>query len=120
MSTESIVLFLLALLVWGLSVGAKWLQEQMERHTTDGIEMEPIEWPAPPEIEAISEPQMVRSGQPQLPTPSAPDRGSRVRQKKMTKRLGLGNPQTLRQGMILMTVLGPCRALEQPSDSRPF
>jgi hypothetical protein len=36
--------------------------------------------------------------------------------RRTASRLRLGNKADLRQGIIIMTVLGPCRALEHPDD----
>lgn len=120
MSIESILFFILALFVWGLSAAARWFQEQMNRHSTDGIEFEPIDWSSEPELEPVPKVQSLEAPilkkQPSRPIP---ERGSLVRQQKTVNRFGLDKPQTLRQGIILMTVLGPCRALESSSDTRP-
>jgi hypothetical protein len=124
MSVESIIFFLLALFVWGLSVAARWVQEQMQRHSTDGIEFEPIEWFPQPEAAEVSRiPSLEELGPWEEPQPkSSPTvKASKiVRHKKTIRRLGLGSPKTIRQGIILMTVLGPCRALESSSDVRTF
>lgn len=121
MSMESILFFILALFVWGLSAAARWFQEQVNRRSTDGLEFEPIEWSSDPELETVPNVQTLEA--PVLkkqPSRPIPDRGSLVRQKKTGNRFGLAKPQTLRQGIILMAVLGPCRALEPPKDSNSF
>jgi hypothetical protein len=118
MSWDSLILLLVALAVWGLSVVARWFQEQMEKHSTDGLAMEPIDWSAPAQRESASLPQAsVPSDQPQEPPPAPPEPVRKPRQKAIKQRLGLDSPQTLRQGMILMIVLGPCRALEKPDET---
>jgi len=121
MSVESIIFFLLALFVWGISVAARWFQEQMNSRSTDGIEFEPIDWSSSSDFEAES--QSAPLVQPEVhqrlrPLPSVPK--NTVPRKELVKRFGLDRPQTLRQGIILMTVLGPCRALEPSKDSRSF
>ncbi len=121
MSRESLIFFFLVLAVWGLSVAARWLQAQMEKHSTDGIEFEPIEWSPGSIVEPAQESEsfvMPDQGQPSSAPPV--DRTLLVRPKRPKMRLGLGNPQTLRQGIILMTILGPCRALEPSNDLKPF
>jgi len=121
MSWDSLILLLVALAVWGLSVAARWFQEQMEKHSTDGLAREPIDWSAPAQRESASLPQAaVPSDQPQEPPPSQPERVRKPRQNAIKQRLGLDRPQTLRRGMILMTVLGPCRALEPVKEIRPY
>ena len=117
MSMDSLIFFLLVLAVWGLFAGAKWLQEQMDKHTTDGLEIEPIDWSAPSEIEAVHKPESsVFAIQPNQPRFAQPESGRRLRPANLRRRLGLGSRQNLRQGIILMTILGPCRGLEKPDD----
>lgn len=121
MSMESIIFFVLALFVWGLSAVARWFQEQMGRNSTDGIEFEPIDWSSNLESELPPVPlePPIAPQQEQL-HPSPPVRREMFVKKEPIKRFGLGRPQTLRQGIILMTVLGPCRALEPSKDSIAF
>ncbi|MDT7044081.1 hypothetical protein [Candidatus Nitronereus thalassa] len=122
MSVESIIFFLLALFVWGLSVAGRWLQEQMQKHSTDGVEFEPIEWSPQPEFEEAPKVPPAEAASPLEEPPPRPPVTSQSQNVRTTtlRRLGLGSPQTLRQGIILMTVLGPCRALESSSDRRTF
>jgi len=118
MSMESIIFFVLALMVWGLSVGARWMKEQMDKASYDG---EPIEWSSSSTLEVSpTEGLAALSEEGQSHTSVSTDRSRTIRRKNIRRRLGLENPQNLRQGIILMTVLGPCRALEQPNNSRPF
>jgi len=118
MSMETIIFFVLALLVWGLSVGARWMKGQMDKASYEGA---PIEWSSRSALElSPTEETLVLGQEQQSPTPVSPDRSRTSRQKNIRRRLGLENPQNLRQGIILMTVLGPCRALEQPNDSKSF
>ena len=120
MSVESIIFFLLALFVWGLSVVGRWLQAQMQKQSTDGIEFEPIEWSPQPEDKKVSSVSRVEAVAPreepqQKSSPTIPS-SKIIRHKKTIRHLGLGSPRTIRQGIILMTVLGPCRALEKPDE----
>lgn len=119
MSMESIIFFVLALIVWGLSVGARWMKEQMDKASYDG---EPIEWSSTSSALELSstEENLALDEEGQSHTPVSTDRSRTSRQKNIRRRLGLEHPQNLRQGIILMTVIGPCRALEQPNNSRPF
>ncbi|MFB3146550.1 MAG: hypothetical protein ACE1ZO_05440 [Nitrospirales bacterium] len=116
---ESIIFFVLALMVWGLLVGARWMKEQMDKASYEGA---PIEWSSRSALElSPAEETLVLGQEQQSPTPVSTDRSRMSRPKKnFRRRLGLENPQNLRQGIILMTVLGPCRALEQPNNSKPF
>jgi len=118
MSMESIIFFVLALMVWGLLVGARWMKEQMDKASYEGA---PIEWSSSSALElSPTEETLVLGQEQQSPTPVSTDRSRTSRQKNIRRRLGLEHPQNLRQGIILMTVLGPCRALEQPNDSKSF
>ena len=121
MSAETIIFFVLALMVWGLSVGARWFQEQMKKNSTDGMEFEPIDWSSSAELEAAPQAQpLVATDEHQQSKHLTPNRWGVVTRKETVRRFGLDRPQTLRQGIILMTVLGPCRALESSNDSRLF
>ena len=118
MSMESIIFFVLALMVWGLSVGARWMKEQMDKASYEGA---PIEWSSSSALEVSpTEGLSALSEEGQSQTPVSTDRSRTSRQKNIKRRLGLEHTQNLRQGIILMTVLGPCRALEQPNNSKPF
>ncbi len=118
MSMESIIFFVLALMVWGLSVGARWMKGQMDKASYEGA---PIEWSSSSALEVSPTEETLVQGEEGQSHPSvSPDRSRTSRHKNIRRRLGLENPQNLRQGIILMTVLGPCRALEQPNSSRPF
>ncbi len=118
MSMETIIFFVLALMVWGLSVGARWMKEQMDKASYEGA---PIEWSSSSALEVSpTEGLSALSEEGQSHTSDSTARGRKSRQKNIRRRLGLKNPQNLRQGIILMTVLGPCRALEQPNNSKPF
>ncbi len=121
MNVDSIIFFILVLFVWGLSVAARWFQEQMRKHSTDGIEFEPIDWSSGPELETVPTVQAPETPVLQeLPVHSISDQNGHVRRNKVIRRFGLGNRQTFRQGIILMTVLGPCRALEPSNETKPF
>ena len=118
MSMESIIFFALALMVWGLLVGARWMKEQMDKASYEGA---PIEWSSSSALELNPTEETLVQGKKGQSHPSVSTARSRTsRHKNIRRRLGLENPQNLRQGIILMTVLGPCRALEQPNNSRPF
>lgn len=118
MSVESIIFFVLALFVWGLSAVARWFQDQMQKRSTDGLEFEPIDWsPHPGFEEAPKGEALLPLSELQQTSPSAAsDRRKIDRPKRSAIRLGLGRSQTVRQGIILMTVLGPCRAMEKPNE----
>jgi len=62
---------------------------------------------------------------PPAPSRAAGDRGRRLespalavpaRRRRFNKRSLFGTPRDLRRGIILMTLLGPCRALDPPDE----
>ena len=57
MSRESLIFLLVVLAVWGLSVVARWLQEEIERKAADRIEPKPIAEPLSLETETVSKPE---------------------------------------------------------------
>lgn len=121
MSLDSLVFLVLVLFVWGLSVAARWFQEQMNKYSTDGLDLEPIDWSPSPEWESLPPADLVAVPvETHQPRRSIPERKTTVTHKKTAKKFGLDRPQTLRQGVILMTVLGPCRALEPSNNSSAF
>jgi hypothetical protein len=63
--------------------------------------------PPPP----VAEPRRAREGPHSAPLPRAvPPAAARRR-----ARSRLGSPRAVRRGIVLMTILGPCRALEPPA-----
>ena len=121
MSWENLIFFVLVLFVWGISIAGRWLQEQMAKNSSKGIEFEPIDWSAGHDIEPVPETTaLVSSQESQHPIALKPEPRKTLRHQKMVRLLGLHSPQTLRQGIIILAVLGPCRALEKPNDTNPF
>ena len=121
MSRESLIFLIVILAVWGISIAARWLQEEIERGTTDDTEFEPIEKYPGLETEPVSKPETLAPLEATKHRPSpALDQEKQTHQRKLSNQLGLESTQTLRQGIILMTVLGPCRANEPISTIRSF
>ena len=121
MSRESLIFLLVVLAVWGLSVAARWLQEEIERGTTDDTEFEPIEKYPSLETESVSKPETLAPLEATKHRPSpALDQEKQTHQRKLSKQLGLDSMQKMRNGIILMTILGPCRANEPISTIRSF
>jgi hypothetical protein len=114
MSRESLIFLLVVLAVWGLSVAARWLQQEIERSTADEIKFEPDKGSLRLE-QPIS---TIETTKPLLP--SVPEEEKQTRQKKLSNQLGLDNIQKVRHGIILMTVLGPCRANDPINTLRYF
>jgi len=107
------ILILVAFILFPL---INWLLQRMQRR----IEQQAPRQPPPPQpaprtfapppaeiIAALKE----RARAPELPeTPAPPRSGGRFR-----KRVLFRNRRDLRRAIILMTVLGPCRAAESPN-----
>lgn len=113
MSKESLIFLLVVLAVWGLSVAARWLQEEIEKGATHEIDFEPIKESPSFENEPMSKPETLASLETTKPLPSPTlVQEKRTHQRKLSNQLGLGSVQKMRQGIILTTILGPCRANE--------
>ena len=94
-----------------LTVLGRWLNERIREE----INLRDLFGPA----ETGKEPQVLqRPGAPkglrqEAVTPSS--RPSGPPNRRMRLQMALHNKGDLRQGIVLMTILGPCRALEPPS-----
>ena len=126
MSRENIVVLILALLFWAFSAVARWLKEEMGKRAPKGGATESYEWSPASEFIVEKHPERETRGAPLPPaeketkTGSLPDLHSKVGRGSKVKRLGLGSPRSLQQGIILMAILGPCRALEPPDENNPW
>jgi len=121
MSRESLIFLLVVLAVWGLSVAARWLQEEIEKNTTNEIEFEPIEESPSLETESVSKSKTLAQFEANKPLPSPTlDQEKKTHQRKLSNQLGLDSKQKMRQGIILMTILGPCRANNPINTIRSF
>ena len=113
MSIEPFVYLAVFLFLALLTVFGRWLNEKIREE----INLRDLFSPTEP----AEEPQGLRtsdtlppSSQEAIPRPLRP-LGPRHR-RALLKR-SLHNTRDLRQGIVLMTVLGPCRALEPPPSS---
>ena len=121
MSRESLIFLLVVLAVWGLSVAARWLQEEIEKSNAGEIEFEPIRESSSFETEPVSKPDTLASLEATKPLPSPTlHKKKQTYRRKLSNQLGLGSTQKMREGIILMTILGPCRANEPINTTRSF
>jgi Na+-transporting methylmalonyl-CoA/oxaloacetate decarboxylase gamma subunit len=120
MSIESIVFFFVLLFLSLLALAIRWLNERIRRQIAYrdlkdlfGPGEDTPEEPAP---EKKSEPTRIsEKPMPPIETPGAPASRKRRPLQRLPR---LRTPADLRNGIILMTILGPCRALEhQREDS---
>lgn len=117
MSIESLVLFAVLLFLSLIGLAIRWLNERIRRDIAfkdlkdlfladdDSRKQRDREAPATTKTSPSKPKQPIQEFRPTI----SPKRrtGSRLR---------LRNKADLRQGIIIMTVLGPCRALERPED----
>ena len=109
--------FLLLLLVLAAfsSVILPWLRQRIAAQMPREIEPEALEAPRQvkrPPVSPARAPSMYREGPRRVPLPAvAPPGATRRRARWPVRSLG-----DARRGIVLMTLVGPCRALE-PSDA---
>jgi hypothetical protein len=113
MSIEQILLFFLFILLPLLNL---LFQRIKRRAESEAPAKEPVtRVPRPPRAAPPRPPASRAAGDSgrrlEPPALALPARGRRF-----DKRSLLGTPRDLRRGIILMTLLGPCRALEQPDE----
>ena len=108
MSIESVIFIGIVLLVWMIANIGSWLREQIERYSRYQEELEAREAfpPSPASGSVQAEAVTVERPEP-IPTRIL------VRE-RLTRpaRLRYRSRTAARQGVILMTVFGPCKALE--------
>ena len=119
MSFEPFIYLILFLILWLLSFVARWLKREIEgsgdRETEAKVRGLFQESPAPRVYGEVKLPS--REKRISQVFPITPTRPSRIRK---TVRIQPRNLQEMRRGIVLMTVLGPCRALEPPNESFRF
>ena len=119
MSLEPFIYLFLLLMLWLFSFVARWLKREIEGSADREAEAKVRglfqERPTPGLYEEERPP--LREKRIHQVFPVTPIRSSRIRKKV---RIEPGNLQEMRRGIVLMTVLGPCRALEPPNESLHF
>lgn len=107
-SIESLSFIAIVLLVWMIANIGSWLREQIERYSRHQEEFEAREAaPFFPDSGSV-QPREVTAEQPE---PVLPHIAAREGLKRPA-RLRYRSRKAARQGVILMTVFGPCKALE--------
>ena len=108
MSIESLIFLGIVLFVWMIANIGSWLREQIERYSRYQEELDAREaFPASPDSGSVR-PEEVTAELPE-PVPARIGAGESV---KSPARLRYRSRSAARQGIILITVLGPCKALE--------
>jgi hypothetical protein len=117
MSLEALISFVVFLILSLIALAIRWLNERIRRD----IALKDLK------DLFLSEDDSANQGVPETPditnlSPSSPKqpiqkfRPTTIPKRRTASRLRLRNKADLRQGIIIMTVLGPCRALEHPDD----
>lgn len=121
MNIESLVLFAVLLFLSLLALGIRWLNEKIKRDIAlkdlKDLFLPSDEPQAPP---GRVPPQPTRMAHKPIPPILPPKSTSPLHGRGAWRRLRVHNRSDLRQGIIIMTVLGPCRALETTRDDRSF
>ncbi len=117
MSIEALVSFIVFLFLSLLALAVRWLNERIRRD----IALRDLKDLFLPSDDSRVQPDR-ETGR---TTPTAPSKPKQLRQefrpttspkRRTASRLRIHNRADLRQGIIIMTVLGPCRALEHPDE----
>ena len=116
---EPFIYLLLFLTISLLSFFARWLKRELDGSADRETESKVLglfqEFPES-SVYVEKRPEAVERKVSEVPS-TAPARARRTRKKV---NIHPGNLQEMRRGIILMTVLGPCRALEPPNESLRF
>ena len=110
MNVEAFVFLGIVLLVWFFASIGSWLRQQIERHSQYQEESDAREaFPPSPDSEYL-QPEEVTAERPEIPPSRIVTRESL--EHPASGRLRYRSRKAARQGIILMTVFGPCKALE--------
>ncbi|MDH5563251.1 MAG: hypothetical protein OEY91_06460 [Nitrospirota bacterium] len=112
---ESLILFFVFLFLSAIALGIRWLHEKIRRE----IALKDLKDLFLPSDDALEQPDRVTPATTRIslskPQPPIHTFRPTITPKRLTaSRLRLCHRADLRQGIIIMTVLGPCRALEHP------
>lgn len=117
MSMESLVFFAVLLFLSGLALAIRWLNERIRRDIAFKnlkdlfLPSHDAHGQGDRQAAATTKTSPAKSKQPvqQFKPTTSPKR-------RTASQLPLRNRADLRQGIVIMTVLGPCRALQHPDD----
>jgi len=117
MSIESLVLFAVLLFLSLIGLAIRWLNERIRRDIAfkdlKDLFLADDDSRKQRDREA---PETTRTSRSKPKQPIQESRPTISPKRRTGSRLRLRNKADLRQGIIIMTVLGPCRALERPED----
>jgi hypothetical protein len=123
MTIEQLLLFVLFLLVPLLQFIGRWFQRQAARRSQEeGVPSVPVPLPRPTPAKPVVTPPMERVATPLTRSESSMavtlPRIQAVAARRSPPALRLSGPADARRGVMLMTILGPCRALEGDAEPR--
>ncbi len=115
MNVEAFVFLGIVLLVWFIASIGSWLRQQIERYAQyqEGLDAREA-FPPSPDSEYLQR-EEVAAERPEIPPSRIVTRESP--EQPVSGRLRYRSREAARQGIILMTVFGPCKALESRDES---
>jgi hypothetical protein len=117
MSIEALVSFIVFLFLALVALAVRWLNERIRRDIAlkdlKDLFLPSDDAPQQPDREA---PDITKTFPSKPQQPKQTFRPTMSPKRRTASRLRLRHKADLRQGIIIMTVLGPCRALEHPDD----
>jgi hypothetical protein len=117
MSIEALVLFAVLLFLSLIGLAIRWLNERIRRDIAfkdlKDLFLSDDDSREQPDRQA---PDTTRTSPSKPKHPIQEFRPTTSPKRRTASRLRLRNKADLRQGIIIMTVLGPCRALQHPDD----
>lgn len=117
MSMESLVFFAVLLFLSGIALAIRWLNERIRRD----IAFRNLKDLFLPSNDAHDQgdrkaADSTKTSPTKFKQPMQEFRPTTSPKRRTASQLRLRNRADLRQGIVIMTVLGPCRALEHPDD----
>ena len=117
MSIEALVTFIVFLFLSLIALAIRWLNEKIRRD----IALRDLKDLFLPDDSSREQPDRkapdtTRASPSKPKQPTQKFRPTTSPKRRTAGRLRIHNRADLRQGIIIMTVLGPCRALEHPDD----
>lgn len=117
MSIEALVSFIVFLFLALVALAIRWLNERIRRDIAlrdlKDLFLPSHDSRKQPDREA---PDATKASALKPQQPKQTFRPTMAPKRRTASRLRLRNKADLRQGIIIMTVLGPCRALQHPDD----
>jgi Na+-transporting methylmalonyl-CoA/oxaloacetate decarboxylase gamma subunit len=117
MSIEALMFLIVFLFLSLLVLAVRWFNEKIRRDIAlSGLKdlFLPSDDAREQQEGGVSEARTTSPSKPKQPLPTFSPTSTPKR--RTASRFRLRNKADLRQGIIIMTVLGPCRALEHPDD----